>query len=150
MKKMIMILMALIVSMTTTLFADSYVAFTSEEEFEEYRDSNHSEWDAELKALFEECAAEYSAKQKKRFSLIVVRGGNNDEDIKNIILVYHHINDSKIYGVIIFDENANVIVFQNVYAYEDSNPVQVGLSCLKEEVTHVVNVNKGKVIFALE
>ena len=142
--------MVLIVSMTTAVFADSYVAFTSEEEFEEYCDSNHSEWDAELKALFEESTADYSAKQKKRFSLIVVRGGNNDEDIKNIIIVYHHIHDSKTYGVIIFDENYNIIVNQKVYAYEDSNPVQVGLSCLKEEVTHVVNINKGKVIFALE
>ena len=147
MKKMVMVLM--MVFGLSAVFADTFVAFTSKEEFEKYRDSNHSEWDASQKAFFEETTADLSAKQKKRTSLIIVCGDNNDV-IKNHILVYHNIYDSKAYGVIVFDENFDVIVNRQIYALEKSDPVQVGLNCIKEDVTHVVNIDKGKVIFAVE
>lgn len=146
-RRILMVLM--MVFGLSAVFADTFVAFTSKEEFERYRDSNHSEWDASQKAFFEETTADLSAKQKKRASLIIVCSDNSDV-IKNHILVYHNIYDSKAYGVIVFDDNFNIIVNRQIYALEKSDPVQVGLNCIKEDVTHVVNIDKGKVIFAVE
>lgn len=147
MKKMFMVLM--MVFGLSAVFADTFVAFTSKEEFEKYRDFNHSEWDAQQKAFFEEATADLSAKQKKRCSLIIVCSDNSDV-IKNHIIVSHYIYDPKTYGVIVFDDNFNVIVNRRIYALEKQDPVQVGLNCIKEDVTHVVNIDKGKVIFAVE
>lgn len=147
MKRMLMVLM--MVFGLSAVFADTYVAFTNNEEFEEYCNSNHSEWDAQQKAFFEETTADLSSKQKKRCSLIIVCGDNGGV-IKNHILVYHNIYDSKAYGVIVFDDNFNVIVNRRIYALEKQDPVQVGLNCIKEDVTHIVNIDKGKVIFAVE
>ena len=147
MKKMIMVLM--MVFGLSAVFADTYVAFTNNEEFEEYCNSNHSEWDAKQKAFFKETTTDLSAKQKKRCSLIIVCGDNGDV-IKNHIIVYHNIYNSKEYAVTVFDDNFNVIVNRRVYATEKQDPVQVGLSCIKEDVTHVVNIDKGKVIFVVE
>lgn len=147
MKRMLMVLM--MIFGLSAVFADSYVAFTNNEEFEEYCNSNHSEWDAQQKAFFEETTADLSAKQKKRCILIIVCGDNGGV-IKNHILVYHNIYDSKAYGVIVFDDNFNVIVNRHIYALEKSDPVQVGLNCIKEDITHIVNIDKGKVVFAVE
>lgn len=144
-----MIMVLMMVFGLSAVFADTYVAFTNNEEFEEYRDSDHSEWDAQQKAFFEETTADLSSKQKKRLSLIIVCGDNGGV-IKNHILVYHKVYDSKAYGVIVFDDNFNVIVNRQIYALEKQDPVQVGLNCIKEDVTHVVNIDKGKVIFAVE
>lgn len=144
-----MIMVLMMVFGLSAVFADTFVAFTSKEEFEKYRDSDHTEWDADQKAFFEETTADLSSKQKKRTSLIIVCG-DNDGVIKNHIIVYHNIYDSKTYGVIVFDDNFNVIVDRRIYATEKQDPVQVGLNCIKEDVTHVVNIDKGKVIFAVE
>lgn len=146
MKKMMMVLM--MVFGLSAVFADSYVAFTSKEEFEMYRDSNHSEWDANQKALFEEATADLSAKQKKNCTIIIVCDYNRDV-IKNHILVYKCIDDPKTYKVMVFDY-VNVIVNRQIYATEKQDPVQIGLSCIKEDVTHVVNIDKEKVVFAVE
>lgn len=147
MKKMLMILM-MVVTMGAA-FAGTFVAFTSEEAFDDYCDSDHVEWDAQLKDLFEESTADFSAKQKKNCSLIIVYG-DNDDVIKNLIIVYHHIYDPKTYGVIVFDSNFNRILKRQIYATEKQDPVQIGLNCIKEDVTHVVNINKEKVVFAVE
>ena len=147
MKKMIMVLM--MVFGLSAVFADSYVAFTSKEEFEKYRDSNHSEFDAAFKEAFEEGTADLSAKQKKNSSIIIVYG-DNDDVIKKLILVYHYVYDPKTYGVIVFDSNFNKIVNRRIYAIEKQDPVQIGLGCIKEYVTHVVNIDKEEVVFAIE
>lgn len=147
MKKIMMVLM--MVFGLSAVFADSYVAFTSKEEFEKYRDSNHSEWDASQKAFFEEATVDLSAKQKKRCSLIIVCSDNSDV-IKNHILVYHFIYGTETYKVIVFDDNFNIIVDRQIYATEKQDLAQIGLSCIKEDITHVVNIDKGKVVFAVE
>lgn len=133
----------------SAVFAGTYVAFTNNEEFEEYCGSDHSEWDASQKAFFEETTADFSSKQKKRCSLIIVCGDNGDV-IKNHIFVCHNVYYPEIYGVIVFDSNFDVIVQRQIYATEKQDPVQIGLSCIKEEVTHVVSIDKNKVVFAIE
>lgn len=127
-------------------FAGTYVAFTSKEEFEEYYNSNHSEWDADQKAFFEETTADLSAKQKKRSTLILVCG-DNDGVIKNHVIVYHNIYDSKAYGVIVFDDNFDIIIHRQIYVPKKQDPVMVGLSCIKEQVTHIVDIDNQTVIF---
>ena len=145
MKKMFLILM--MVFGLSAVFADTYVAFTSEEAFDEYCNSDHTGWDASQKAFFEETTADLSAKQKKRSSLILVCDSGNEGVIKNHILVYHLIHDPKAYGVIVFDDNFNIIVNSRVNTWEKTDPVMVGLSCLKEQVTHIVDIDNQKVIF---
>ena len=142
MKKMFMVLM--MVFGLSAVFAGTYAAFTDNEEFEEYYNTDHSEWDANQKAFFEECTADLSAKQKKNSKLIIVCGGKGDV-IKNHILVF--IRDSETYGVIVFDDNFDIIVHRMVYAYEKTNPVMIGLSFIKDQVTHIVDIDNQKVIF---
>lgn len=143
MKKMVIILM--MVFGLSAAFAGTYVAFTSEEAFNEYCDSDHTEWDAEQKAFFEETTADLSAKQKKKVTLIIVCDSGNGGIIKNHILVYAY--DSKSFGVIIFDDHFDKIVNTGIFTYEKTNPVMVGLSCLKEQVTHILDLDKMAVTF---
>ena len=145
MKKMFLILM-MVVTMGAA-FAGTYVAFTSKEEFERYRDSNHSEWDAKQKAFFEETTVDLSAKQKKNTTLILVCDSGNEGVIKNHILVCHLTHDPKAYGVIVFDDNFDIIVNSMVTIWEKTNPVMIGLSCLKEQVTHIVDIDNQEVTF---
>lgn len=142
MKKMILVLM--MVFGLSAVFAGTFVAFTSEEAFNNYCDSDHTEWDAEQKAFFEETTADGTAKQKKKMTLIIVCSDNSDV-IKNHILVYAY--DSKSFGVIIFDDHFDEIVNTGIYTYEKTNPVMVGLSCLKEQVTHILDLDKMEVTF---
>lgn len=143
MKKMIMILM--MVFGLSTVFAGTFVAFTSEEVFNDYCDSDHTEWDASQRAFFEETTADLSAKQKKKATLIVVCDSGNDGVIKNHILVYAY--DSKSFGVIIFDDHFDRIVDTGIFTYIKTDPVMIGLSCLKEQVTHIVDLDKMDVPF---
>lgn len=142
MKKMIMILM--MVFGLSAVFADSYVAFTNDEEFEEYWDSDHSKWDAEQKAFFEETTADLSAKQKKNTKLILVCG-SNDGVIKNHIIVLNV--KPKTYAVIVFDNNFDIITYRSVFTYEKADPVMVSLSFIKDQVTHIVDIDNQIVIF---
>ena len=130
----------------SAVYAGTYVAFTNSEEFFEYCHSNHSEWDADQKALFEESTADATAKQKKRMTLILVCGDSGGV-IKNHILVYHHPNDPEAYSVVVFDDNFNIIVNRWVYTSRKADPVQVGLNFIKSEVTHIFDIDKQKVIF---
>lgn len=139
---MIMILM--MVFGLSAVFADSYVAFTNDEEFEEYWDSDHSKWDAEQKAFFEETTADLSAKQKKNTKLILVCG-SNDGVIKNHIIVLNV--KPKTYAVIVFDNNFDIITYRSVFTYEKADPVMVGLSFIKDQVTHIVDIDNQIVIF---
>lgn len=142
MKKMVMILM--MVFGLSAAFAGTYVAFTSEEAFNEYCDSDHTEWDADQKAFFEETTADATAKQKKKTTLIIVCDSGNDGVIKNHILVYAY--DSKSFGVIIFDDHFDRIVDTDIFTYKKTDPVMVGLSCLKEQVTHILDLDKMEVM----
>lgn len=140
-----MLMVLMMVFGLSAVFAGTYVAFTSEEAFNEYCDSDHTEWDAEQKAFFEETTADLSAKQKKKVTLIIVCDSGNDGVIKNHILVYAY--DSKSFGVIIFDDHFDKIVNTGIFTYEKTNPVMVGLSCLKEQVTHILDLDKMAVTF---
>lgn len=142
MKRMLMVLM--MVFGLSAVFAGTYVAFTSEEAFNEYCDSDHTEWDAEQKAFFEETTADLSAKQKKNTKLIIVCG-DNDGVIKNHILVL--IRDSETSAVMVFDDNFDIIVYRMVYVYEKTDPVMIGLSFLNDKVTHIVDIDNQKVMF---
>lgn len=139
---MVMILM--MVFGLSAAFAGTYVAFTSEEAFNEYCDSDHTEWDADQKAFFEETTADATAKQKKKTTLIIVCDSGNDGVIKNHILVYAY--DSKSFGVIIFDDHFDRIVDTDIFTYKKTDPVMVGLSCLKEQVTHILDLDKMEVM----
>ena len=139
-----MIMVLMMVFGLSAVFADTFVAFTNNEEFEEYWDSDHSKWDAEQKAFFEETTADLSAKQKKNTKLIIVCG-DNDGVIKNHILVF--IRDPETYGVMVFDDNFDIIVHRIVYVYEKTDPVMIGLSFLNDKVTHIVDIDNQKVMF---
>ena len=142
MKKMFLILM-MVVTMGAA-FAGTYVAFTNDEEFEKYCNSDHPKWDADQKAFFEGTTADLTAKQKKRTSLIIVCG-SNDGIIKNHIIVCNV--KPKMYVVVVFDDNFDEIVNRSVFTYGKADPVLVGLSCLKEQVTHIVDIDNQTVIF---
>lgn len=141
-----MIMVLTMVFGLSAVFAGTFVAFTSEEAFNEYCDSDHVEWDASQRALFEESTAELTAKQKKNTKLIIVCG-DNDGVIKNHILVCHLVQDPKAYAVIIFDDNFDIIVYRTVYVYEKTDPVMIGLSFLNGKVTHIVDMDNQKVMF---
>lgn len=126
-------------------FAGTFVAFTSEEAFNNYCDSDHTEWDASQRAFFEESFADIPAKNKKKATLIIVCDSGNDGVIKNHILVYAY--DSKSFGVIIFDDHFDRIVHRTVYVYEKTDPVMIGLSFLNDKVTHIVDIDNQKVMF---
>ena len=143
MKKMMMVLMALIVSMTTAVFADSYIAFTSKEAFNNYCDSEHAELDTFIKEVFEESFADIPAKNKKKATFIVVV--DDKVDIIYYVLVYAY--DSKSFGVIIFDDHLDRIVDTDIFTYKEYDPVMVGLSCIKERVTHILDLDKMDVLF---
>lgn len=142
MKKMLMVLM--MVFGLSAVFADTYVAFTNDEEFEKYCNSDHSKWDADQKAFFEESTADLSANQKKRSSLILVCG-SNDGVIKNHIIVLNV--KPKTYAVIVFDNNLDVITYRYVFTYEKADPVMVSLGFIKDQVTHIVDIDNQTVIF---
>ena len=146
MKKVLMVLV--MVFGLSAVFADTYVAFTNSEEFEEYYNSDHSEWDASQKAFFEETTADLTVKQKKRMTLILVCGDNGGV-IKNHILVYHHLNDPEAYGIIVFDDNFNIIANRLAYTSPKADPVQVGLSFIKSEVTDILDINNQEVVLAI-
>ena len=141
-----MVMVLMMVFGLSTVFAGTYVAFTNIEEFKEYYYSDHSEWDADQKAFFEEATADCSAKQKKRVTLILVCG-DNDGVIRNHIIVCHHPNDPEAYGITVFDDNFNKIVVRWVYTSTKADPVQVGLNFIKSEVTHIFDIDNQKVIF---
>ena len=143
MKKMMMILMVLIVSMTTRLFAGTFVTFTSEEAFNNYCDSDHTEFDTSVKEVFEESLADYTNQQKKKATFIIVV----DDKVNIIYYVIIYAYDSKSFGVIIFDDHFDRIVDTGIFTYKEYDPVMVGLSCLKERVTHIVDLDKMEVIF---
>ena len=141
MKKMIMVLM--MVFGLSAVFAGTFVAFTSEEAFNEYCDSDHTEWDADQKALFEECLSDFTNQQKKKATFIVVV----DDEVNAIYYILLYAYDSKSFGVIIFDDHFDRIVDTGIFTYEKTNPVMVGLSCLKEQVTHILDLDKMEVTF---
>ena len=143
MRKMIMVLMVLIVSMTTTLFAGTFVAFTSEEAFNNYCDSDHTEFDTSAKEIFEEGTSDFTNQLKKKATFIVVV----DDEVNIIYCILLYAYDSKSFGVIIFDDHFDRIVDTGIFIYKKYDPVMVGLSCLKERVTHILDLDKMEVTF---
>lgn len=140
-----MIVLVIVFGLSLIAFAGTFVAFTSEEAFNDYCDSDHVEWDASQRAFFEESIADMQVKNKKKATLIIVCDSGKGGVIKNHILVYEY--DSKSFGVVIFDDHFDIIVDTGIYTYKKTDPVMVGLSCLKEQVTHIVDLDKMAVTF---
>lgn len=141
MKKMIMVLM--MVFGLSAVFADSYVAFTSEEAFNNYCDSDHTEFDTLVKEVFEKAFSDITNQKKKKTTFIVVV----DDKVNIIYCILLYAYDSKSFGVIIFDDHFDRIVDTGIFTYKKYDPVMVGLSCLKERVTHILDLDKMEVIF---
>ena len=145
MRKMIMVLM--MVFGLSAVFADSYVAFTSEG----------------AAALYESDEAEravLNASVKQRFEYWATLGGLSKQERKNAVQivvvsetdmiaeVWVHTNDSKVFGIAMVDDDGNNI---GDYHYESSSktdPVLVGLNFIKEIVFQVNNIDKGKVVYS--
>lgn len=146
MKKMMMVLMALIVSMTTTLFADSYVAFTSEGAVALY------ESDEAVRAVI-------NASVKQKFEYWATLGGLSKQERKNTVQivvvsetdmiaeVWVYTEDSKIFGIAMVDDDGNPIGDYHYEASSKTDPVLVGLNFVKEIVFQVNNIDKDKVVY---
>ena len=147
MRKMMMILMVLIVSMTTTLFADSYVAFTSEEAAALYEsdEAQRAVINASVKQRFEYWATldGLSKQERKNLVQIVVV---SETDMIAEVLVYTE--DSKVFGISIVDNDGNPIGDYHYEASSKTDQVLVGLNFVKEIVFQVNNIDKGKVVYS--
>lgn len=152
MKKMIMVLMVLIVSMTTTLFADSYVAFTNKEGLALYNGYDNTEFNTWVKSCSEAGTSDWTYKEKKNSALIIVV---DDQRAIHSVLVVINVKNPKLYGVCTGDFDKNGQLLENTFkcfAVETSlktDPVMVGLSFIKEKVLQINNVDKEKVVYGM-
>ena len=143
MKKMIMVLM--MVFGLSAVFADSYVAFTSKEGFEEYCNNAFIDFDC-VKEVYEESLSDFTNQQKKKATFIVVV----DDKVNIIYYVILYAYDSKTFGSIVFDDDFNIIKKCNIYPDIEVDPIFLCSSIIKEEVSHIVNVDKEEeVVFAI-
>ena len=151
MKKMIMILMALIVSMTTTLFADSYVAFTNKEGLALYNGYDQTDFNTWVKSRFEAGTNDCTEKEKKNATLIIVV---DDQRAIRTVWVDIDVKNPKLYWVYTIDFDKNGVPIKETFeAFKvetdlKTDPVTVGLSFIKEKVFQVNNIDKGKVVYS--
>lgn len=150
--KKIMILMALIVSMTTAVFADSYVAFTSKEGLALYNGYDHTEFDSWVKEGFEAGTNDCTEKENKNSTLIIVV---DDQRAIHSVWVVIDVKNPKIYWICTgdFDKNGLLIeeTFEGFKIETDlkTDPVTVGLLFIKERVLQINNVDKDKVVYQM-
>lgn len=144
MKKILMIL-AMVFGLSA-VFADSYVAFTSQNVIEDYENNEEEKalLDATLKSAFAESAKlmGLSKRQRKDYTYIFVI---SDIDLLYEIAVYTE--DSKVFGIAIGDADGNPAGYYHYEASSKKDPVLVGLNFIKETVLQVNNINKNKVVF---
>ena len=144
MKKMMMVLV--MVFGLSAVFADSYVAFTSQNIIEDYENNEEDKalFNAKVKSEFESGAnfEGLSKQQRKAYTYIVVI---NDTDLLYRIVV--HTTDSKVFGIVIADADSNPIGYYHYEASSKTAPVLVGLNFIKEIVLQVNNIDKNKVVF---
>ena len=138
MRKMIMVLM--MVFGLSAVFADSYVAFTSKEGFEVYCNSDFIDFDC-----VKECLSDFTDQQKKKATFIVVVG--DEVNIIYYVLLYAY--DSKTFGSIVYDYDFNIIKKCNIYPDIEVDPVFLCSSIISEEVSHIINIDKEEVVFAI-
>ena len=145
MKKMMMILM--MVFGLSAIFADSYVAFTSQQVIEIYEndEAERAVFDAEVKSRFEYWAklGGLSKQQRKDSTQIIII---NDTGVLYEVWVYT--DDSKIFGIAIVDADGNPAGDYHYEASSKTDPVLVGLNFIKEIVFQVNNIDKGKVVYS--
>ena len=142
--KKIVILMLMVFGLSA-VFADSYVAFTSKEGFEVYCNSDHTELDTWVKEGFEKGTSDFTNQEKKKATLIVVV----DDKVNIIYYVSLYAYDSKTFGSIVFDYDFNIIKKCNIYPDIEVDPVLLCSSIISEEVSHIINIDKEKVVFAI-
>lgn len=142
MRKMIMVLM--MVFGLSAVFADSYVAFTSKEGFEVYCNSDFINFDL-VKEGFEEGLSDFTNQQKKKATFIVVV----DDEVNIIYCILLYAYDSKTFGSIVYDVDCNIIKKCNIYPDIEVDPVFLCSSIINEEVSHIINIDKEKVVFAI-
>lgn len=149
MRKMIMVLM--MVFGLSAAFADSYVAFTSEEGLSLYNRYDNTDFDTWAKECFETATSDYTDKEKKNATLIIVVG---DKRAIHFVWVYIDVKNPKIYWVYTFDFDENGQSLENTFkGFEvetdlKTDPVLVGLNFVKEIVFQVNNIDKGKVVYS--
>ena len=144
MKKILMVLT--MVFGLSAVFADSYVAFTSQNVIEDYENNEEERafFDAAVKLTFEEGAKSngLSKQQRKDYTYIVV--------VNDIGLLYEicvNTTDSRVFGIAIGDADDNPASYYHYEASSKTDPVLVGLSFIKEIVLQVNNIDKNKVVF---
>ena len=142
MKKIFVILM--MVFGLSAVFADSYVAFTSKEGFEVYRNSDFINFDW-VKEGFEEGFSGFTNQQKKKTTFIVVV----DDEVNIIYCILLYAYDSKTFGSIVCDYDFNIIKKCNIYPDIEVDPVFLCSSIINEEVSHIINIDKEEVVFAI-
>ena len=151
MRKMIMILM--MVFGLSTVFADSYVAFTSKEAAALYESNEEKReiFDAAVKEEFEAGTNDFTEKEKKNATLIVVV---DDQHVIHFVWVDIDVKNPKLYWVYTIDFDKNGVLIKETFeAFKvetdlKTDPVTVGLSFIKEKVIQINNIDKGKVVYS--
>ena len=130
----------------SAVFADSYVAFTSQNVIERYENNEEEKafFDAAVKSAFEDGAKSLglSKRQRKDYTYIVVV---NDIDLLYEICV--STKDSRVFGIAIGDVDGNPVGYYHCEASSKTDPVLVGLNFIKEIVLQVNSIDKNKVVF---
>lgn len=150
MRKMIMVLM--MVFGLSAAFADSYVAFTSEEGLELYNGYDNTEFNNWVKSYYNGVNKDATDKEKKNSTLIIII---DDQCIIHYVWVDIDVKNPKIYWVYTgdFDKNGNLdensMLSFKLETSLKTDPVTVGLSLIKENVIQINNVNKEKVVYTI-
>ena len=145
MKKIIAVLV--MVFGLSAVFADSYVAFASQNVVEIYESGSEEEkasFNATVKSEIEKGfkLSGIPKQQRKDYTYIFVF---SDIDLLYGVTVCTY--DSKVFGISIVDADENIVGIYHYEASSKTDPLQVGLNFIKETVLQVNNVDKNKVVF---
>lgn len=150
MKKMVMVLM--MVFGLSAIFADSYVAFTSEEGLALYNNYDNTEFNTWIKSGFKSGTDALTEKEKRNSTLIIVV---DDQRAIHSVWVVIDEKNPKIYWVCTGDFDKNGVLIEKTFEgfkIETSlktDPVMVGLSFIEEKVLQINNVDKEKVVYSM-
>ena len=144
MRKMMMILMVLIVSMTSSLFAKSFAVLTDDESVA-YYSKNYKVENDDIKGLFKDCVADFAKDKWKNFTQIIVF--DKTGCIYSILL---YTEDLKHINIAVTYYNENLDVELKVYhcdTTKETDPLQVGLNFIDRKVVQVYSVDDEKLIY---
>ena len=144
MKKMMMILMVLIVSMTSTLFAKSFVVLTDDESVAYYSKNYKVENDA-IKGFFKDGVVDFTKDKWKNFTQIVVFDKTGciyniwvcTEDLKHIGISVTDFNGS----------NDGELKEYHCDTTKKTDPLQVGLNFIDRKVVQVYSVDDEELVY---